>query len=200
MKRNSAAALAAIALAALMAGCRVEKTTHGDSKDVTISTPFGGMHVKTNNADVLASIGLPAYPGAEEVPDTGDDNKSADVDMSFGNFQLRVKKVGYRTDDAPDKVEAFYRKVLHRFGDVIACRNDHTAGGPERTAEGLTCDYGHDRHFNVNVNTYEGHGELELKAGSQHRQHIVEIEPDGGGTKFALVALDLPLTSEDQGQ
>jgi len=33
---------------------------------------------------------------------------------------------------------------------------------------------------------------LELKAGSKVHQHIVEIDPDGGGTKFGLVALELP--------
>lgn len=92
-----------------IAGCRVEKSTHGDSKDVTISTPFGGMHVKTNGQDVPASMGMAVYPGAQAVYDDGNDNQSADVDMSFGHFQLRVKKASYRTNDAPDKVEAFYR-------------------------------------------------------------------------------------------
>jgi len=34
---------------------------------------------------------------------------------------------------------------------------------------------------------------LELKTGSAHgAQRIVEIEPDGGGTKFSLVALEVP--------
>ena len=96
---------------AMLAGCRVEKSTHGDGKEVNISTPFGGMHVRTN-ADVLTSIGLPAYPGAQPMYDDGNDNRSADVDMSFGGFQLRVKKADFRTDDAPDKVEAFYRDGL----------------------------------------------------------------------------------------
>jgi hypothetical protein len=33
---------------------------------------------------------------------------------------------------------------------------------------------------------------LQLKAGSKQHQHIVAIDPDGNGTKFGLVALDLP--------
>ena len=175
---------------AMLAGCRVEKTTNGDRKDVNISTPFGGMHVKTNGADVLASIGLPGYPGAQAVNDDGNDNRSADVDMSFGAFQLRVKKADFRTDDSPDKVEAFYRNGMKRFGDVIACRDNHLVGGPARTADGLTCDNGHNGH--VTVDDHEGNNQLELKAGSKQHQHIVEIEPDGGGTKIGLVALDLP--------
>ena len=181
----------AAALAAMLAGCRVEKSTHGDGKEVNISTPFGGMHVKTNGADVLASIGLPGYPGAQAVNDDGNDNRSADVDMSFGGFQLRVKKADYRTDDSPEKVEAFYRDGMKRFGDVIACRDNHVVGSPARTVEGLTCENNEDKHH-ISVDDHSGNNQLELKAGSEQHQHIVEIEPDGGGTKIGLVVLDLP--------
>ena len=33
---------------------------------------------------------------------------------------------------------------------------------------------------------------MELKAGSKVHQHIVAIDPEGSGTKFGLIALDLP--------
>ena len=173
-----------------MAGCRVEKSTHGDSKDVSISTPFGGMHVKTNGEDVPASIGLAVYPGAQAISDDGNDNQSADVDMSFGHFQLRVKKASYRTNDAPDKVEAFYRTELKHYGDVIACRNGKLVGSPAKTLEGLTCDRDADHH--VTVDDHQGKDELELETGSPQHQHVVEINGDGGGTKISLVMLDLP--------
>jgi hypothetical protein len=182
-------AVSGIALMSV-AGCRVEKSTHGDSKDVTISTPFGGMHVRTNGDNVPASMGLAVYPGAQAIDDDGHDNHSADVDMSFGGFQLRVKKASYRTNDAPDKVEAFYRTELKQYGDVIACRNRKAVGTPAQTGEGLTCDRDRDHH--VTVDDREGKDELELKTGSPRHQHAVEINADGGGTKIALVALDLP--------
>jgi len=94
-------------------------------------------------------------------------------------------------------VEAFYRKGLKRFGDVIACRANTAAGTPARTAEGLTCDNENNSHLS-GVNG-KGKDELELKAGSNQHQHIVEIDPEGGGTKFGVVALDLPgkVFSED---
>ncbi|HEY4380337.1 MAG TPA: hypothetical protein VGN01_08320 [Acidobacteriaceae bacterium] len=191
MTRNSAVLLVGgAALAGLLGGCRVEKSTHGDGKDVNISTPFGGMHVRTNGADAMTGIGLPSYPGAEAAYDDGNDNRSANVDMSFGAFQLRVKKADFRTDDAQDKVEAFYRDGMKRFGDVIACRNGHAVGSPERTVEGLTCDNEGNHH--ISVDDHAGNNKLELKAGSKTHLHIVEIEPDGSGTKFGLVALDLP--------
>jgi hypothetical protein len=187
--------LGTAALATLLVGCRVEKTENGDSKDVHISTPFGGMHVTTNDADTLASIGLPAYPGAQPVNEDDDHNRSANVDMSFGGFQLRVKVAKYRTKDSSDKVETFYRDGMKRFGDVIACRDDHTAGGPARTSEGLTCEG--EKNVHVNADDHEGNNKLELKAGSKQHQHIVSIEPDGGGTKIGLIALDLPTGDGD---
>jgi hypothetical protein len=193
MTRNSVVLCAGAAtMAMLLAGCRVEENKHGDGKDVQIVTPFGGMNVKTNDAHVLDTIGLPAYPGAIAVTeDTGNDHAhSADVDMSFGDFKLRVKTADYRTDDAPDKVEAFYRNGLKRFGDVIACRDHEPVGAPDRTLDGLTCENEHGKHISVGDDT--GRHKLELKAGSKLHQHIVSIDSNGGGTKFGLVALDLP--------
>jgi hypothetical protein len=191
MTRNSVVLFVGVAaLAGLLAGCRVEKTTNGDSKNVNIVTPFGSMHVKTNDADLQASIGLPVYPGAVMVRDDEEDNRSADVDMSFGGFQLHVKKVKYGTPDSPGKVEAFYRNGMKSFGDVIACRDNHAVGVPAQTSEGLTCDNGHNGH--VTVDDRGGSNQMELKAGSKQHQHLVEIESDGSGTKFSLVSLDLP--------
>jgi hypothetical protein len=192
-----AGVVAAGMAAALLAGCRVETDKHGDSDNVKISTPFGGMQVKTNDAVAVEGLGLPTYPGAQLVK-KDKDNGAADVDMQFGSFQLRVKAVSYQTGDSPEKVEAFYRTGLKRFGDVIACRENRAVGTPVRTLEGLTCD--NDKENNYTVDNHLGKGELELKAGSQQHQHIVEIEAQGGGTKIGLVALDLPgKTSSDDG-
>jgi hypothetical protein len=176
---------------ALLGGCRVESKKNGDGKDVNITTPFGGMKVNTNNADVMASIGLPAYPGAQAVKKDDDDkDDSADVNMSFGGFSLRVKAAKFRSDDAPDKIQAFYRNGLKRYGDVIACRNHTAVGSPARTSEGLNCDDNHGGH--ITVEDTHSSQTLVLKAGSEQHQHLVTIDPDSGGTKFSLVVLDLP--------
>jgi hypothetical protein len=193
MKRMArVAGVTAVAAAVMLAaGCRVESKKNGDGKDVNIVTPFGGMQVNTNGADVMASIGLPAYPGAQVLKkDDGDKDDSADVNMSFGGFALRVKAAKFRSGDATDKVEAFYREGMKRYGDVIACRNHAAIGLPVKTAEGLTCDNNHGGHISVDDN--ENSHTLELRAGSQQHQHIVTIDPDGAGTKFTLVALELP--------
>ena len=195
-QRMRVAGVVAAGLAALLlAGCRVQSDKHGDSDNVKISTPFGGMQVKTNDAVVVEDLGLPAYPGAQLVKKDKDDG-SADVNMNFGGFQLRVKAVSYQTGDSPEKVEAFYRAGLRRFGDVIACRDNRVVGSPARTQEGLTCDNNNGNHYSVDDKPEKG--ALELKAGSQQHQHIVEIDAEGGGTKIGLVALDLPGNATSQ--
>lgn len=199
MSRTSVLLCAALAGGAMwLAGCRVEKTTHGDSKDVQIATPFGGVHVRTNDADLLAQIGLPAYPGAVPVKkDNGnDDNSSADVDMGFGGFRLRVKVATYWTPDQPDAVQAFYRDKIRQYGDPILCRNERAVGSPDHTSAGLTCSSEHDGHVTVDDVTSK-HG-VQLKSGSAQHQHVVTIDADKGGTKIGLVVLDLPSGFSDR--
>jgi hypothetical protein len=189
MQAKNTLAAAMVLGVVVVSGCRVESDKHGDSGNVKIATPFGGVQVKTNDAAVMEGIGLPAYPGAELVKKKDKDNGAADVNLSFGRFQLRVKAVSYRSTDGPDRVGAFYRKALGRYGDVIQCQNGRAVGLPARTAEGLTCDNGKESHITVDE---EVSGKMELKAGSKLHQHIIAIDPEGEGTKFALVALDLP--------
>jgi len=172
-----------------LAGCRVETDKHGDSDNVKISTPFGGVQVKTDDAAAVMGIGLPIYPGAQLVK-KDKDNGAADVNVNFGSFQLRVKTVSYQTGDSAEKVEAFYRAGMKRFGDVIACRDNRAVGTPTRTLEGLTCDNEVKNH--VTLDDHRETGELELKAGSKQHQHIVQIAAKDGGTKIGLVMLDLP--------
>ncbi|WP_229668860.1 hypothetical protein [Edaphobacter acidisoli] len=172
---------------ALLAGCHVSSDKQGD-KEVKISTPFGGMQVKTDDAAVLQNIGLPQYPGATIVKNDNDKG-AADVNFSFGKFQLKVNAVSYRTTDSPEMVQAFYRKALEKYGDVIECKGSKVVGTPVQTSQGLTCDDNGGGHISVND---DNSGKTQLKTGSRQHQHLVEITPDGSGTKFGLVALDLP--------
>ena len=172
-----------------MNGCKIDSNKQGGNENVKIATPFGGMQVKTNESDAISGIGLPVYPGAEFVKKNDKDKGAADVNLSFGSFQLRVKAANYRTSDAPDKVSAFYRAALARYGDVIQCENNKPVGSPTRTADGLGCDNDKDNHVTANEGSS---GKMELKAGSKQHQHIVAVEPESTGTKFGLVALDLP--------
>lgn len=187
MRVTQRTAAAAMVATLLMAGCRVESNKHDGDNNVKIATPFGAMQVKTNDATVLEGMGLPAYPGATLIK-KDNDHGAADVNMNFGNFHLRVKAASYQTPDSPDKVQAFYRKALAVYGDVIECSDDKSVGEPTHTAEGLTCD-DNNKHVAINDDVSR---KMELKAGSKQHQHIVAIDPNAGGTKLGLVALDLP--------
>ena len=196
MRLNTFTAATILLITALITGCRVEskKSASGNGDDVKVATPFGGMSVKTDDANIAQSTGLPIYPGAVVTAKKDKDDHhdgSADINMSFGSFQLRVKAVSMHSDDSPDKVLDFYKKGMTRFGTVIQCKDHHAVGTPIRTPDGLDCS-DDDRHNNQIKVDDDLSGKTELKAGSKQHQHIVGIDPDGPGTKFALVALDLP--------
>lgn len=188
------AAVAGVTIAGV-SGCRVrvDKDANGQEKTVQVDTPFGGVHVNTDQLSA-SDLGLPVYPGAEQVTGPGKDEKSADVHMGFGEWQMRVRVVKYQTSDSKEQVTAFYKKALGRFGDVITCQDNSPVGTPTATAEGLTCaDGGKNQHFKFNDQDYGHSSGLQLKAGSRRHQHIVGFEHgDSSKTKFALIALDLP--------
>ena len=185
---KQAISLGALAALVALAGCsvHVNKNGNGEDKDVSIHTPFGGVQVHKNKG-VAADLGLPAYPGAIFASDEND--KSVDVRLGFGEWQLRVQAANYTTDDPQAKVQEFYRKAMARYGEVLVCQGNAAVGTPTRTAEGLTCaDNGETKNVHVTRDA-----NLELKAGSQHKQHIVAFDDKKHpGTHFALVALTLP--------
>src|ERR1017187_5669986 len=101
MMRNVTGLLAGLALVAGIAGCfrvHVDKDANGEDKNVQVDTPFGGVHVNTNQTSA-ADLGLPVYPGAKLANADDDKHKSADVHLGFGAWELRVKAVSYETPD-----------------------------------------------------------------------------------------------------
>jgi hypothetical protein len=193
---NAAALLAGLALLAGVTGCfrvHVDKDANGEDKNVQVDTPFGGVHVNTDQTSA-ADLGLPVYPGAQPIK--GDDkHKSADVHLGFGEWELRIRAASYGSADSEDKVTSFYKKALGKYGDVITCHGHSAVGMPTETSQGLTCsDDNNSGNVKIDAKDYgTGGNGTELKAGSKRHQHIVGIEnPEGGQTRFALVALDLP--------
>ncbi len=197
----SALALSSLLFTTVLVGCRVTSHKDGNNDNVDIGTPFGSMQVKTNDNVDTAGLGITPYPGAQMVK-KDKDNGAADVNMSFGSFHLGVKAVAYMTPDNEDKVLAFYKKDLGRYGDVLHCEGKHTIGEPTRTAEGLTCDFDGKSNGHVVWSTDDDKDsdKNELRAGSKQHQHIVAVETKSNGTKIGLVALDLPtnLSSGDK--
>jgi len=181
MGRISFQIVSAAALFALFAvsacSVNVKKDKNDQEKQVDITTPVGGIHVsKGANPD---DVGIPIYPGAHlKEKDSDGDDKSANVNISGFGFGLKVVALEYESKDAPDKVLGYYRDQLKKYGNVLVCHTSHldlnTKVNDDHSSHELTCE----GTSGVNV---------ELKVGTKENQHIVEVEPEGSGSKFSLV-------------
>ena len=185
--------LGSLALATcLLAGCTVKESGDKENKRVDIQTPMGSMNVKENDAADPKATGMTEYPGAVQVAegDHGDD-KSANIDMSFGGFGLKVAAANYRSDDPQSKVMDFYKKDLAKYGKVLVCdpqaRRDTPP--PDKDSDTLTCSDKSGVH--AQVSNSADSDDTVIKAGTQHRQHIVAFKPSSKGTKFALVYVEI---------
>jgi len=155
----------------------VKKNDQGQDKNVDIKTPFGEIHVN-KDADVR-DTGLPVYAGARLKPKSGNDEKSANVNVSVFGYGVKVIAVEYESDDAPSKIIAFYKDQLKKYGNVLECHTSNHKYGPNpkggHDSEELKCE---------GDNTGQS---IELKAGTQNNQHIVSVDPRDKGADFALV-------------
>ena len=164
----------------LLSACsiNVKKEKNGEDKQVDINTLVGGIHV-SKGAD-SADAGIAVYPGARLKQEGSDGNdKSANVNISSFGFGLKVVALEYRSDDAPDKVVAYYRDQLKKYGKVLECHTSHLNVNPDikgsdHGSHELTCEG-------------SSGSNIELKVGTKEDQHIVAVEPDGKGSSFSLV-------------
>ncbi len=184
LQRNRYFVVVAVLAAALLSACSVnvrDSDKEKGEKNVDIKTPLGSLQVR-NEAQV-ADTGLSVYPGAHrKEKTTGDtDNHAANINISSSLFGVKVVALEYETDDSPDKVMAYYRKELGKWGKVLEC--------PGGTDEGITFK-GDEDSGSKELTCGKGHGDgktTELKAGTRERQHIVAIKRTGKGTDFGLV-------------
>ena len=173
-------------------------------KRVDIKSPMGDLHV-SEQADIR-DAGLTLYPGAKPAPkDDSDDKKSANVNLSLPGFSLKVVAAEFTSDDAPDKVIAYYDKELQKYGKTIQCHggwNGGQSGLQSKIESGIQSG-----HVN-----YEGKDEMskpvacgndssgdavELKVGTEGNQHLVSVKPNGHGTRFALVYVRMHTGKDD---
>jgi len=192
MTTRALAGFLALAAALAVSGChvQVEKDQNGQEKNVRVDTPFGGVHVRSDQT-TAADLGLPPYPGAQLASDNQGD-KSADVRLGFGPWQMHIEVVTYTSSDPQQKVISFYKNAMGRFGDVITCQGSKAVGTPSVTSEGLTCNEDH-KHVQVNgVDINNDDNGFTLRAGSKRHQHIFVLKSSGVGTRYSLLELELP--------
>jgi hypothetical protein len=190
LRMFSRSVIAKLSLGALFAAlcalpaCSINAHDKHNSKDgearVDIKSPMGDLHV-SEQADIR-DAGLPLYPGAKPAPKDGsDDKKSADVNLSVPGFSLKVVAAEFTSDDAPDKVIAYYNKELQKYGKPIQCHGAWSGGHVESSHD----QYEGSKPVSCGKN---GSGDsVELKVGTEANQHIVAIKPNSQGARFALV-------------
>lgn len=183
LKSRIAATLVTAALATLLVGCTVKVDDKDkDAKKVDIQTPLANLKVDTSEAS--ADNGIPVYPGATPRPEEDGDKHRANVNIGAMGFGLKVIAAEFVTPDSPEKVKTFYLDKLRKFGTVLECRGtggDHGANGDWKDGEGdkpVTCG------------DTKGDG-WELKVGTNHNQHLVAVKPDGSGTRFGTVLVQI---------
>jgi hypothetical protein len=178
--RTMVAAAFGIAIAVRGCAAQAQKSDGGQDDHFDVRSSIGDLHVG-KDADARKA-GLPLYPGARSKQEKDDDP------LNFGilteSFGLKLVIAKYESDDAPDKIIAYYRDKLKKYGKVLECH---------------TSEHGGDAHAEVNDDDQhskqlkcEGDNAgpvTELKVGTQDNQRVVAIEPrDGhGGSTFALV-------------
>jgi hypothetical protein len=168
----------------VLPACSIDANDRHSSKDgdahVDIKSPLGDLHV-SEEADIRDS-GLTLYPGAKPAPkDDSDDKKSANVNLSLPGFSLKVVAAEFNSDDAPEKIIAFYDKELQKYGKPIQCHGGWSGGhvesspGKDEGSKPVTCGK------NNNGDS------IELKVGTEGNQHVVAVKPNNHGSHFALV-------------
>jgi hypothetical protein len=154
----------------------VRKDQNGQDKQVDIRSPLGGIHV--GKAVTPEDVGIAVYPGATLKEKGNGEDKSANVNLSGFGYRLKVVALEYESKDSADKLVAFYKDQLKKYGSVLVC---HTAG--------MKVNAGIRKRDDSNELSCEGDGghNVELKVGTRDDQHIVAIESSGSGSNFSLV-------------
>src|SRR5580658_9572556 len=154
----------------------------GQDKHLDIRSSAGDLHVG-NDADVR-DTGLPVYPAAR-LKRNDDGKNSANIGIATAAFGMKLVVVNYDSDDSPDKLIAYYRDKLRKYGKVLECHSR---------------EHGGDIHVNSGKDDSNGSKEVkcegdntgdvvELKVGTEDHQHMVSVEPSarGNGSTFALI-------------
>ena len=127
-------------------------------------------------------VGLPSYPGARPHKDDSDDSSAVQLGLWGGSSGFKLAVLKLESNDAPEKVAAFYRKALAKYGKVVDCGDSSKATGEKakgNSSNELGCEEERPES-----------GELVLKAGTKEEQHVVGIKANGGLTVFQLVYVE----------
>jgi hypothetical protein len=168
-----------ILLAAALPLAAQDKKDSGKSESEMDRHSIGFIASKEANSK---DVGLPLYPGARPHKDTSDDSAAARLGLWGGDSGFKLAVLKLESDDAPEKVAAFYRKALAKYGKVLDCRDSSINVGDE--AKG-----GSSNELDCNGDRSDD-GEFVLKAGTKEEQHLVGIKTSKELTVFQLIYVE----------
>jgi len=136
----------------------------------------------TMGRDVDAKdLGLPLYPGSRRHKDKDEDSPAANLGLWGGGSGFKLAVLKMESDDSPDKVADYYKKALAKYGKVLDCSHPSPAEvDATRNTSPKPISCGDDKPEK---------GGMLFKAGTQEKQHIVAIQPNGHGSLYQLVYL-----------
>ncbi len=151
-----------------------------DKKDSDANKPDGDSigFVASKNANAK-EVGLPLYPGSRKHKDDSDDSAAVQLGAWGGSSGFKLVVLKMESDDAPEKVAAFYRKALSKYGKVLNCSDSSTTAEKGKSSNGLDCDSDHPEK-----------GETVLKSGTKEVQHIASVKTNGSGSLYDLVYVE----------
>jgi hypothetical protein len=160
-----------------------------NAQDADSSKKSTGLNtgISISETATAKELGLPIYPGAKAHKDPKDDSASANLGLWGGSFGFKLVVLKMDSADSPDKVAAFYRKALAKYGPVLDCSNPAAKKAEDNDkSTKLTC--GDDKP--------EPGGQT-FKAGTKEKQHVVGIQPTATGSNFQLVYIEARGTEQE---
>lgn len=146
----------------------------------------GGLDLH-GDADA-ADVGLPAYPGAVKKQVKGGDPSGFQFGIWGESFGVKIAVVTYRSVDSVDKVAAFYREALAKYGPVLDCSRN--AKKPDATSPSDEGKKGaKDKPVTCGDDTVEAGGRL-FKVGTGRAQRVFKATPWHDGASFELVRVE----------
>lgn len=140
------------------------------------------------SADAEAKdVGLPVYPGARRSQDTSEESSALQMGLWGGSSGFRLAVLKLDSNDSPEKVAAFYRKALAKYGAVLDCGKSSQSARATGKSNTLECEA-----------DQAGDGGFTFKSGTKEKQHVVNVEPNAGHSRISLVYVEDPNSSGKQ--
>ena len=110
--------------AVILAACAIVLVLTAQSSGTQDNKPKDsnkGVGFVLNGDASEKDLGLPIYPGARQHKDSSDENPGLTMGLWGGSSGFKLVLLKLESDDAPEKIAAFYRKALAKYGQVLDC-------------------------------------------------------------------------------